>query len=39
MYMYLQCVLLLYTWIFSSDKNFEGLYYVGINFRGLRTTC
>ena len=28
-----------YTRIFSSDKNFEGLNYVGINFRGLRTTC
>ena len=28
-----------YTRIFSSDKNFEGLNYVGINFRGLRTAC
>ena len=28
-----------YTRIFSSDKNFEGLNYVGINFRGFRTTC
>ena len=25
-----------YTRIFSSDKHFEGLNYVGINFRGLR---
>ena len=28
-----------YTRIFSSDENFEGLNYVGIYFRGLRTTC
>ena len=28
-----------YTQIFSSDKNFKGLNYVGINFRGFRTTC
>ena len=28
-----------YTRIFSSDKNFDRLNYVGITFRGLRTTC
>ena len=28
-----------YTRIFSSDKNFEGLNYVGIYFCGPRTTC
>ena len=34
-----KCYSVLYTRIFSSDKNFEGLNYVGIYFHGLRTTC
>ena len=38
-YNYMQGVHVPYTRIFSSDKNFEGLNYVGIYFRGLRTTC
>ena len=29
----------IYTRIFLSDKNFEGLNDVGIYFRGSRTTC
>ena len=28
-----------YTQIFSSDKNFEGLNYAEIYFRGLGITC